>query len=242
MKTYDLAHIFESNVPFYGTMEDYEKLNEVVGHAKRKIDSSDSPRELIFESWFLFDYLIRKLLLKAFNIENYETEEFDPMYDYLPQSFDSCLKSLESLLKQQRRVYQQQLHPNTVRTYPIFTMPGSFFLYLHDKDPNLVTQFIDNLRDYELLYEAEYQGLKEKFKNEDYECDSVSRRWYDTCQNIDANWFKSIRKLNKTRNRAAHVVDAEKIYSSFGINGANKLIKLKAELIKLLDEAFFFNG
>jgi hypothetical protein len=126
-------------VPYYGT---FEELSNILSLANTNINESQSPREIIFESWVLFDFLIRKLLLKAFELDKYENENYDPMYDYLPQSLDNCLKNLEKLLLEQRNIYKNRLHPDTVREYPIISMPGAFISFLNKKK---VTNYLKNL-------------------------------------------------------------------------------------------------
>lgn len=242
MKEYEISCLLNNSVPFYGKFEEFVQLNKVLIQAKQRINKSDNPREVIIETWFLFDFLIRKLLLKAFGIERFENDTFNPMYDYLPQSFDSCLKSFESLLKQQRKIFNEKLHPNTVRKYPISNIPASFLIFLNEKDPNLLVQFLENCDEYEKSYEFEYYELKEKLLTEDAECECVSKIWIDCCKNIDDDWFKEVKRLNTTRNKAAHLFNSENIYSSFGINGDNKFELLKKKITKLLDEAFFFSA
>lgn len=62
--------------PFIGTYKEFEKLFLNINNLKDKILTSDNPREIIFESWFIFDYYIRQMILKGFKLENYENENW----------------------------------------------------------------------------------------------------------------------------------------------------------------------
>lgn len=234
------ALLNEENIPFFGTIYEFEQLSKIVSFYRNKIEESKSPREIIFESWFLFDYLVRMLLLKAFDINKFENEDFDPLYDFLPQSFEKCLKSFETILKQQRKLYDEKKHPNTIRNTPLVTMPINFFMFLNKKDPKKLEELLNDFNEYEEKYESVYFERMDDFESEEKITEVVSRFWIETCQNIDDEWFKNIRKLNSVRNKAAHIFKQDIIYESFGINGTDKLQKLKNEIELIVNKSFYF--
>lgn len=225
--------------PFIGTYEEFEKLFVNINNLKEKILSSDSPREIVFESWFIFDYYIRRMILKGLELENFENEKLDLMYGLLPQSFDSCLSIFENILINQRDIYINKKHPNTYFKYQESTigMNGGFIAFLINEKKELFDEFFTEFYKYLERGEPEYNKVYHDWdysKHEIYQV--VKKGWLEKCEKLDKEWFKTVRKLNKCRNKAAHIYVDSHIYSVFGINGNDKLNQLKIIVTDLIKQ------
>ena len=225
--------------PFQGTMEEFKKLFITIDNLTDKLETSDNPREIIFESWFIFDYYIRRMLLKGLNIEDLENEKLDLMYDLLPQSFDSCLRIFEKLLINQRDIYSNKKHPNTYfkRDENTISFNGTFIAYLMNEKSEMFTDFMSEYWNYLERTEPEY--IKQ-YNSWDYSEHNiykvVPKYWIEKCTSIDDEWFSSVKRLNKCRNKAAHLYDDSNIYSVFGINGNDKFRQLKRLIVELIEK------
>ena len=223
--------------PFKGTMEEFEKLFITINNLAEKLDTSNNPREIIFESWFIFDYYIRRMLLKGLDIEDFENEKLDLMYNLLPQSFDSCLRVFEKLLKNQREIYSNKKHPDTYfkKEKNTIEFNGTFIAYMMNQKTQLFNKF---MTEYWKYLEREDPKYLEEYNSWDYSRHKihkvVTKSWIDNCIFINDEWFTSIKKLNKCRNKAAHLYDDTNIYSVFGINGNDKLKQLKVLITVLI--------
>lgn len=218
-------------------MDEFSKLLTTIDSLKEKLLKTENPREVIFESWFIFDYYVRRMILQGLEIEDFENNNLDLMYDFLPQSFDSCLKSFENLLKNQREIYSKNMHPNTFFKYQESTMEfnGGFIAYMMNEKSDLFNNFLSEYWNYLERGEPNYLKNYQEWDYSKYNIHKVVKKiWIEKCELIDDEWFKSVRKLNKCRNKAAHLYDENSLYSVFGITGQNKFEKLKLEIIKLL--------
>ncbi len=225
--------------PFIGTYKEFEKLFLNINNLKDKILTSDNPREIIFESWFIFDYYIRQMILKGFKLENYENEKLDLMYGLLPQSFDSCLSIFENTLINQRDIYINKKHPNTYIKYQdsSISMNGGFIGFLINEKKELFDEFFTEYYKYLERNEPEYNKAYQEWDYSKYEIYKVvTKSWIEKCEKLDTGWFKTIRKLNKCRNKAAHLYSDSHIYSVFGINGNDKLNELKIIITDLIKQ------
>jgi hypothetical protein len=85
----------------------------------------------------------------------------------------------------------------------------------------------------------------EQYNNWDYSKYNVykitGKTWLTKCVEIDSDWFKTVKKLNKCRNKAAHLYDDKFIYAEFGMNGDNKIQMLKDEIIELIKKTLKFD-
>ena len=237
-------HDLPKEFPFSGTREEFDKLLKSIESLKDKLENSNSPREIIFESWFIFDYYFRMMILKGFEIEDFENEKLDLMYELLPQSFDSCLSVFEKFLKNQREIYDKKMHPNTYFKNHENTIgfKGSFIAYMINEKADLFNNFYNEYWKYLERTDVEYL---EQYNNWDYSKYNVykitGKTWLTKSVEIDSDWFKTVKKLNKCRNKAAHLYDDKFIYAEFGINGDNKIQMLKDEIIELIKKTLKFD-
>jgi hypothetical protein len=85
--------------------------------------------------------------------------------------------------------------------------------------------------------EPEYNIAYNEWDYSKYEIYTVVKKsWLEKCERLDTGWFKTIRKLNKCRNKAAHLYNDSHIYSVFGINGNDKLNELKIIITDLIKQ------
>lgn len=237
-------HDLPKEFPFVGTMEEFDMLLKTIDGLKEKLETSNNPREIIFESWFIFDYYIRRMLLKGFDIEDFENQKLDLMYDLLPQSFDSCVKIFETLLITQREIYIKKMHPNAYFKNQENTIAfnGSFIAYMLNEKADLFNEFYSEYWNFLKRNEPEYLEHYNDWNYEKFKVYKVAKKsWVEKCDEIDDEWFKIVRKLNKCRNKAAHLYDEKYIYSEFGINGTNQLLQLKTIIVELIKKTLKFD-
>jgi len=242
MKQYTTDDI-PKGFPFKGTMDEISIILNNIDNLKDKLNNSDNPREIVLESWFIFDYYIRRMILNGLEIDDYENEKLDLMYELLPQSFDSCLKAFENILKNQRYIYTKKLHPNTFFKYQENTIEfnGGFIAFMINEKSELFNTFFNEYWKYLERSEPEYLKNYNDWDYGIYKIHKVVRMtWVESCSDIDEEWFGLIRKLNKCRNKAAHLYKDENIYSTFGINGTNKLQQLKTTISDLIKRTLNF--
>lgn len=238
MTKFDYSNV-PKGFPFIGTYAEFEKLFKNINNLKEKINTSENPREIIFESWFIFDYYMRRMILSGLEIDNYENEKLDLMYGLLPQSFDSCLNLFETLLINQRDIYSNKKHPNTFFKYQENTLEfnGSFIAYMINEKKDLFDSFYTEYFNYLKRNEPEYNKNYNEWDYSIYNIYKiVKKNWIEKCTELDVEWFKTIKKLNKCRNKAAHLYDDEHIYLAFGINGKDKLKNLKIKISDLIKQ------
>ncbi len=162
MKKYTSSDI-PKGFPFKGTMYEFSIILNSIDSLKNKLNNSENPREIIFESWFIFDYYIRRMLLQGLRIDDFENDKLDLMYELLPQSFDSCLKSFENLLKNQREIHNKNMHPNTYFKQDENTIDfnGNFIAYLINEKADMFNEFYNEYWSYldkrEPIYLKNYQ-------------------------------------------------------------------------------------
>lgn len=53
----------------------------------------------------------------------------------------------------------------------------------------------------------------------------VPDEWFNLAVQFDEDWFRRAGKVNTVRNKAAHVIKSDKIYSELGIKGKNEKTK-----------------
>lgn len=230
---------FINDLPFYGSITEHLEIVENIIQLKEKVTKSSSPREIIFESWFIFDYYIRRMILSGLRIDDFENKQLDLMYNLLPQSFDSCLIFFEKFLINQKEIFEKKLHLNTYfkEFESDFSVNGDFFWYLNGEKKKLFDELCSEYFNFLKNNETEYYNAQIDWYEKNETIGKIVKiSWIQKCTNINDQWFKQVRKLNQCRNKAAHLKNEEMIYESFGINGDKKLEKLKKEIIYLIKQ------
>ena len=193
------------------------------------IKKSSEIRNVILETWILVEYVIRLYLCNIYSVERFKTDELDPKYELLSSSYEVCLQKLELLLKSQRKL------PDPPAPIEGFHPSRGILRYLQNH-PEIK----------ELIIEIENECNKSYDKYRQSELLSVKPLYFGPykdiklmalLKNIDDEWFKRARKLNKIRNFAAHSFDENKIYGELGLNGKNRLTSAREyclEIIRIL--------
>lgn len=215
---------FKYDSPWFAGTKNYDEFREFAKIAHEKIRRSRNSREMVLETWFLLDYVVREIVLFAFNLKEYSTEEFDLRFELLPKSFEECLSALEKMVKHLPKV------PDIPANYMI-QAPRSFWDYLKFSKKNLFKKI---MKEQEVYLKKEFSHLEANEKmilamKQPYVPKRIRNSWFEDVKHINEDWFKSARQFNKARNFAAHSVKEEGVLKQFGFSGPNgkKLLKKK---------------
>lgn len=203
-----------SKSPFLLNLFDIFDLSEKIITSQKVINSSENPRLIVLETWILIDYTVRHLLSHGLQINRFESADLS----FLPLGTKDCILMLEKLIKDQINKDENPYQHRVI--FPIHFLE----FILDDKD------FLNKLFEYEeKFYKKFHPEIKttDILKPDDPNLRAVSNDWLKIVQKLDSNWFDNVNKINKIRNQAAHSFDENKIYSELGINGKNKISKLK---------------
>jgi hypothetical protein len=197
----------------------------------KEISSSKNSRTIVLETWLVVDWLVRQLIISGIKCLELQNSSYNPHYSLLPNSFRECLEILKNLKSSQEKL--ETLPPKN------FTgLKGDYGIWAFIKEESIET--------YEKIIELQKQYQKKIYKIEsenfvvieqviDYDkYRFVSNEWLESLIILDDKWFKSVIKLNKARNTAAHVFNEDEIYTDFGISGLKKQELLRKECVTLL--------
>lgn len=222
-----------NTIPSNFSLRDLDQIIDYLDKSILLIKHTDSPRTIALESWLIVDYVVRHSILDGLDLLRHGSDDYDVHEHLLPKSHEECLKILESLLDDQRKSLPDP-------TPPRLNMPGELIEYLiaHEKDLFKKLLKIDRKTatskypdlDYDSPLMRGYSRLATKLPIR-----TVSEEWLKALKHVDKKWFDNARRLNTTRNKAAHTFDEKSIYLSFGINGKNKVELLRAKCIDLLE-------
>lgn len=147
MKAEDF-NLFYRDPPFIGNVKDWREFLGVAEECVRRVQISTSPREMVLETWLLVDYCVRELLLSAFDLQRFNLEDFDLGYEYLPKSFQECLRILRAVYKAYR-----DLKPPKQPEW--MTMTGRFMTFLNDYNHETFDQLVEAEKAYVEKYHPE---------------------------------------------------------------------------------------
>ena len=215
------------------TLRDLDQIIDYLDKSISLIKHTDNPRTIVLESWLIVDYIVRHNILDGLDLLRHGYDGYDVHEHLLPKSHEECLKLLESLLVDQRKSIPDPAPPRLEMTGGL-----AGYLAIHEKDL------------FEKIFKIDYEYASREYPNLD--CNSpynrgysrsamnlpirtVSEEWLKALEHVDKEWFNNARRLNVTRNKAAHTFDEKPIYLSFGINGKNKLEILRKKCIALLE-------
>lgn len=217
--------VWEKNakLPFFYSFHEMYEFSGRVEEVVKIIKASNNPRIIILESWLLIDFTIRHLLLHGLGLNKFDHSKLD----LLPKSFDTCLKLLKKLIKDQSG---KEKNPSL----DALGLPGDFIqILLNDRE------FIYKLMQYEEKYLRDkhpevfkshvYEPHNPKFRN-------VSDAWLQTVELLDDDWFRFASDLNKARNIAAHEHNNEFLFSSLKIQDGQMLDVLRAKCLEFLNK------
>ncbi len=217
-------------LPFWGTVEQYKRIEEAIEGCLKIIQDSDNVRQIVLESWLTVDLVIREFLVSGFDLRRYDNPDFDVRYQLLPQSFESLLILLENAKKYQKssgRRFEDIAIP----------IPTNLLISLSDEEGETLNSIL--FRYYKKEYPKEWLEFTRR-RNPSLILDTtkhgIADDWLDVAQKLDDKWFGWARRLQKARNKAAHSYDMEAISKTFGIVGKNQLKHVKKECLNLLNK------
>lgn len=220
-----LIGVWDENarLPYLHTLEQMVNFSERVHETVAIITQSDNPRLVVLETWLLIDYTVRHLLEHGLGLNKFDREKIN----VLPSSFKSCVDLLKALKSDQE---SKPKNPS-LSSMPV---PGKFLSIIsQDKE------FLDKLIRYEQQYYAEHHP--EVLGTYLYEPDNISYRnvadgWLSIVGRLDSEWFVFAGQINQARNKAAHYLDNESLYSTLALSGPDRIVLLKDKCLLFLNK------
>jgi hypothetical protein len=228
-----MTYKLSDKTPGIFSKKQFDELETFIYKKTKEIESSNNPRLIILESWFIVDWFIRQFIISGINCFDLMSERFNPHYQLLPNSFRECIYVLQELIESQKK-----LEPKPTPYDNGFSGSSEFWVFIKQKSPDTYNK-ICNLTDefqkekYNLPKEINYVlDIELNPSNKTYRF--VTNEWLNDMSKINKNWIKTALKLNKARNDAAHSLEEDNLYDSFGIKGKNKIERLRNECLILL--------
>lgn len=230
------------------TLQNYERLFKIVEASIIEIQKSTSVRLIIIETWLILDYCIRDIILGTLNLHNKTSENYDLRYKLLPFSFERCVEFLMNLINSQRNL--------PIKPYEPSRLNGStgFWLFISKNHKNIYDKIIELEDEYLLKTDPKYKEYKSNINDQvlgisiktilirnNIEYRFMSDEWLNSSKALDEEWFKKMKWINNARNIAAHSPDLERIYEKLGINGDNKIEKLRTSCIEQIEKLLKIN-
>lgn len=221
---------FDAPSDFLFSVNDLNRITKLVDKCLETVSNSDSVRLIVLETWMISDYFVRLILGNALNIEKYNCEDYDALYELLPSNFSTCLSMLEKLLKKQRSL--------PVNPQKQSGVTFGFYKHLKDKYPQMdldkdIQEYEGNM-DFEQLNNIRLvYGQSNIFQN---------NSWVRSCNNLNKKWFECVRELNKLRNLSAHTYDAIKICNKLGFTGDNAIEETRQYCLDIIDNMFYLKN
>ena len=226
-----------ASVPFWGRVEQLQKLSDLVGRCVETVTKSESLREMVLETWLVLDYAVRDLVVSGYGLYKFCQEDFDLRYILLPKSFEGLLQLLEETISYQSGLSQE---PSPSDDYPPYIRSSFGFLkYLAENHGDIA----ETLKEIEAEYFAKrHPELAEQIKqgwqffhmSREERIEGLPSGWLEVASNLGDDWFRLARRLSKARNKAAHSYDPFAIAKAFGIAGPQAVDMVRAECLQLL--------
>lgn len=209
------------SLPHPMNIEEYDELRKIIIQSIDIISETDSPRLVILESWITMDYIIRQKIIKGLEIDRFLSSEFT----VLPSSTEACIKLLHTFIKDQKK-------KSPINGELGMKMTGEYYkMVMNDED------FMSKIKKYDHKFLKQYYpnyNISDLGKSGSNKFRQVKVAWFDSICDLDKKWFSQCRKINKSRNKAAHSHNIEDIYIEMGIWGDDRLSKLKNKCYELL--------
>lgn len=241
---------FGDKTPIFASAGEFEEMAQIIENSIKDIKQSKSSRLIILETWLVLDYIVRRFIISGLNLNKFSNKDFNIAFDFLPQSFDKCLKFLENFIKN-----QAALPPNPERNQVGFRGKFIYFMIKEHKD-FYDKQLVPILRKYYKKYYPELTNTAKTFEQMEQEkkmkfsidvsSPSITTRrsfifnqtntltyrevdsgWFEIAQSFNKQWFVDARKINTSRNKSAHEIKSEVIYRSIEISGKDEEEKFK---------------
>lgn len=65
------------SIPFWGRIDQLEKLSDIASRCLETVTKSESPREMVLETWLVLDYAVRDLIVSGYGLYKFCQEDFD---------------------------------------------------------------------------------------------------------------------------------------------------------------------
>lgn len=211
--------------PPQGNLFDQLEFIEHVDAVFEKIGESESSRQIVLEAWLLIDYIVTYLLRDALHLP----ERIDRELKLLPSSFETKI----NLIKQLRKTEEGRL-PNQ-KSYLAFELHPDFGSELMEDEEfyrkliKLACQFEERT-----CPQGAYAVVRYDFELTRF----VPEWWYKRAAMLDDEWFQDCKRLNKTRNVAAHKMkmNDDEVFREFGVTC---LADFKATLRGIIERIVF---
>lgn len=228
-----MTYKLSDKTPGVFSFKQMDELKKFISKTTQEIESSNNPRLIVLESWFIIDWFIRQFIISGINCYDLVSDKFNPHYQLLPNSFRECINTLQDLAKSQKK-----LKPKPKSATHGFRSSSEFWMYIKKKSPR-TSKKIQELTD---EFQREKYNIPKgtnfticpEFFDDKTSYRFVTEDWLTDISKIDSNWIALALKLNKARNHAAHSLNEEYLYDSFGIKGKNKIERLRNECLSLL--------
>lgn len=150
-----MADIWDESASFafWGRVDQFRRLSAIVGRCAETVTESDSPREMVLETWLAVDYAVRDLVVSGYGLHQFCQEDFDLRYKLLPRGFRELLRLLRATTSYYSGLDQE---PSSSIDYPPYLRSSVGFLkYLTENHGDLV----ERLEEIEVEYRACPQKL-----------------------------------------------------------------------------------
>ena len=238
----DMDYIWDEgrdDVLFFGSVPDLEMLYSTITNCLSILDKSESPREMVLETWITVDYSIRKFLLSGFELDKFCDEEFDLAYSLLPSSFVRLLQIFKDTIEYNKKFPIEDEHPERDIDGSL-TASAGFWLYLRDNHRELLDKIVEVQKQYNSdILHLPKDGLfltnSISLKMPERPIKRMSPAWCEIARKFNNSWFKAAKELNKARNYAAHSVDSKEIGRIFDITGENTIGLIRKKCRSILN-------
>lgn len=235
------------DVLFFGNVYDLEELHSCLDHCLELLNKSQSPREMVLETWLALDFNIRQFLLSGFELSKFCDEDFDLKYMLLPNSFRALLTLFKDTIRYNSKF---SLKPEKVSTDETGGLRASysFWKYIKDKHGKLFDEIIEVQKEYVLYKHPELREYADKgyevaiFSSDVFDISKPKRplekmnlNWRKIASRFDESWFGLAEQINDARNKAAHSIDVEKIGACFGLSGPNIIEAIRSKCLTILN-------
>jgi hypothetical protein len=231
--------------PLYTTQEGFLIFEDLVKETKTIIDDNDNSRIIVIQTWLIIDFCIREILITGLNLSDFVIDDLD-LRDYLlPRAFDSRMKLIKKIKRTQKSLKAKSFDPR-------IGWPFRFLKLMKEDNPEFYSKLMKYEQDY---YKKFHPECVEKpgsiyMPNLDYDIitnkkinyRSVTDEWLEAAEKIDDDWIKMAKRINRARNKAAHSFDCDIIYETLDLKGKDKLLRLKEECKKILNDLLDMNN
>lgn len=227
-----MTYRLSEKTPGIFSMTQIEELQIFISKKTKEIKTSNSPRLIILETWFIVDWFIRQFIISGINCFDLMSDNFKPHYQLLPNSFRECIDVLIDLIESQKKMEPKpRLDTGLKGSLELWDFikqqSPDTFNKIHDLTDEFQREKYKIPQDVNYIIGAELNPKKKSYR-------FVTNEWLDGISKIDKNWISAALKINKARNNAAHSLEDDDLYDSLGIRGKNKIEKLRKECLVLL--------